>query len=752
MHRNKIRALAVVVGIFIATGLGVYAVRTFAIGSRASEVAASEAVYTVAQPGHVANQDGNTVTLGNASTGWFGTAKNPRESYFGMYFTGASIPANAVITSAKIRFTSSQEQWISTTATVAVENTAAPKDFSTEKPKKKWESGRMISQSAYANNTRWTSGQSDDTTSIDVKAHIDAVRKLKGRAENAPVLFVIRGTGSAWNRKFVYNKGATGPRLIVTYVIPGQTATATPMPTAVPPTAVPTVASSPTPATPTPTGAGTNAPSPTGHAHTPSQGDSHAMNRWTPNPKYDYCVDRNGVKIGATEAEATAYVKKIHESFYVIGPDGKKYPTWHPPVYTNPQTGEKCTFGHEHGRDPKLSEVWKTKQVQQYFYFDANGNGTMDSAEEAVTGLPFGYVNEQMSAYYQALGQNVMRHEDHVGHKVDWANGEGDMATHQMSTSVTGGVWVGRTGDGVIAKDTGARCYYLAKPHQGTSTPDAFTNNLHEVFYFVDCRHPDPKNNQKVSIAVMEGFGKPGGFTSFMPLCGVQRRSDPQDFVNIGTTDANNQYPGGDGDREIITRECIEKGFLVPQGSWSGNMYEAWPANLSVETADGRKLATGVNLLFDVEDANRYYYPESVKAARGYKNPDAGTNLGFTMDLCYDTSLSSQGRKYRGGPCDWSTDYGKIRDIAWNDPRSGFKGVNRGMYFKPPVLDNANGPEVWYTDPYGYNAKTSPFPGSVKQQVSAKKLDYATLIGDSIDPRVNNRRHDDGGGTVHAPN
>ena len=80
------------------------------------------------------------------------------------------------------------------------------------------------------------------------------------------------------------------------------------------------------------------------------------------------------------------------------------------------------------------------------------------------------------------------------------------------------------------------------------------------------------------------------------------------------------------------------------------------------------------------------------------------------MDLCYDTSLLSVGRKYRGGPCDWATNYGQITGITWDDPRSAFRGVHRGM-------------------------------------------NYSTLIGGlSIDPRVTDREHDDGQGSVHAPN
>lgn len=475
--------------------------------------------------------------------------------------------------------------------------------------------------------------------------------------------------------------------------------------------------------------------------------NSVAMSKWVPMLKYDNCPTYPaGI---TTDQQKTDYIISIHQSYKVKGPDGKWYPTWHPPV--DPATG--CKFGHEHGRDPKGSEMWATKQIQQYFYYDANKNGVMDPSEEAVSGLPFGYVNEQYSVFNTAAGKpDLMRHEDHVGHKVEYANGEGDIATDKADNSLTGGVHVQRNKP--IA-DTGVRCYYLAKPHQGVSTADAFTNNIHEVFYFADCRSSNSAYNQKISIAKLFTFGKPGGFTSFMPLCGIERRSNEQDFVNLGTDAMNSQYPASissQGDREIVTRECVEKGILVPSGSWSGNFYEAWPASLDVKDTTGKALVSGINLLFDVEDANRYFYPEALKQKNGYTNPDAKTNVGFTMDLCYDQSLASQGRIVRGGPCEYATNYGQIKNITWNDPRSAFKGIHRGMYFQPGTLANAGGSEFLYSDPFGNNAKTTPFPGSIKQQISTKNLNYGQIFGLPTDPRVNDRVHNDGNGTVHAPN
>jgi len=41
----------------------------------------------------------------------------------------------------------------------------------------------------------------------------------------------------------------------------------------------------------------------------------------------------------------------VHDQYVTTGPDGKSYPTWHPPV--DPVFG--CVFGHEHGADPRTS-------------------------------------------------------------------------------------------------------------------------------------------------------------------------------------------------------------------------------------------------------------------------------------------------------------------------------------------------------------------------------------------------------------
>ncbi len=65
-------------------------------------------------------------------------------------------------------------------------------------------------------------------------------------------------------------------------------------------------------------------------------------------------------------------IPEIHHKYSVVGPDGLLYPTWHPPI--DPATG--CQFGHEHGRDPRGSDLY-----------------------QQVGPIPFGYANQKLDEY-----------------------------------------------------------------------------------------------------------------------------------------------------------------------------------------------------------------------------------------------------------------------------------------------------------------------------------------------------------------
>ena len=208
--------------------------------------------------------------------------------------------------------------------------------------------------------------------------------------------------------------------------------------------------------------------------------------------------------------------KALHDRYSVIGPDGKVYPTWHPPTVIDPATGKTCTFGHEHGRDPRGSKLFDW--VAQHF---------AAPGEEAYAGIPFGAATEALDDYANAHPGTAKRSEDHVGYKIDYAN----------DVPLT-------TADGA----TGVTCDYLVRVHQGSHSADALANNVHELLYAARCT-----DGTEIISNIVARFGAPGQYARGC------------DGSTVTTTD--NGYPSGTGSRAIPDRTCVQSTFLVPPGA-----------------------------------------------------------------------------------------------------------------------------------------------------------------------------------------
>jgi hypothetical protein len=336
----------------------------------------------------------------------------------------------------------------------------------------------------------------------------------------------------------------------------------------------------------------------------------------------------------------------IHDSYSVVGPDGLRYPTWHPPV--DPATG--CTFGHEHGRDPSGSRLF---------------------AE--VGPIPFGYANEHLVE----SGFGAHRHEDHVGHKIEWENGM------QMN--------VGNTGSATF----NVTCDVLTKLHQGTHSPDAFTNNLHEVVYHIRCT-----DGTAFSATLLTPIGTPG---ELVASCDRDRRT----MVGTATPPIS---PNGGGKRAVPDIGCIETHVLRDDGQrprFDSALRESWEISASLRRANGSTLVS-FNPYYQVMDPSRYHAPA------------APNQLARPIDLCYDATVNRRDR-CSSVPVD--------EVLAWNDPRSPFKGVRRFVDVNGNTIKNADGPTVWYTDPLGRNGRTEPFPGSIRQWVARRDNSGFSLHG-----------------------
>lgn len=258
-------------------------------------------------------------------------------------------------------------------------------------------------------------------------------------------------------------------------------------------------------------------------------GPSRAFGLWTPGPN-DTCTQEQ------------------HDQYAVVGPDGKLYPTWHPPV----DPASACTFGHEHGRDPRGSDLYRV-----------------------IGDMPFGVANEALETY----DPTNPRREDHVGHKIEWEND----VRMQVKT-------------GVAAAILEVTCDVMIKLHQGTHSKDAFTNNLHEMAYHIRCN-----DGTEAHLTFLAAIGTPGESV---------RSCNQEEHVKAGApTPANS--PNGGGKRIIPDAGCVQQ-FLVMNGGNSSDfgtgLHESWQTSNDIRTAEGRSLAS-FDPYFQVNFPSRYYDP-----------------------------------------------------------------------------------------------------------------------------------------------
>jgi hypothetical protein len=202
--------------------------------------------------------------------------------------------------------------------------------------------------------------------------------------------------------------------------------------------------------------------------------------------------------------------KWLHDTYWVKADDNKIYPTWHPPVDFNPETNKYCTYGHEHGDDPRASEVFN------------------------IGGMPaFGYVNEQL-ATNNPNNVSVHRHEDHFGHKVRVANNWKMYNPNNGSTIL---------------------CDAIYKVHMGSHSPDALTNTAHEMLASGKCDGKEPFNLKYFAL-----FGEPGSFKE-------PETNSCNLYVSSGITPSPTNQPAGGVHRSIPTTGCFKRGTTTEQNT-----------------------------------------------------------------------------------------------------------------------------------------------------------------------------------------
>jgi hypothetical protein len=301
--------------------------------------------------------------------------------------------------------------------------------------------------------------------------------------------------------------------------------------------------------------------------------------------------------------------------------------------------------------------------------------------------------SEALDVYASHAGMS-QRHEDHVGHKVGYVN---DVELL-----------------GLDGAPRGATCDFLVKLHQGSHSPDALANNVHELVYAARCT-----DGLELISTTMATFGPPNEF---------RRACAPEVTLSAGTALA---YPTGPGSRLIPDRTCVEQQLLVPanRGSSLWGVYENWRSENALTMADGRQLA-----FFDPDFA--IFDPSRYAATAGT------TAIGRLSDLCWE--VEPNGDRMNREPCTLTVG----GPFSFDDPRAPFKGARREVYLAQTTVANGGGPTAWHTDPYGGNGAATPFPGSLRQYVSSVDNSGAP----PVQRQLFGRGSDLGGSGVHSPN
>jgi hypothetical protein len=311
-----------------------------------------------------------------------------------------------------------------------------------------------------------------------------------------------------------------------------------------------------------------------GHPLPANQSGCAVSGQLDPTNPGTYWANHQGV-VGYNLSQAC---KDLHDAFWTFGPNGKVYPTWHPAKVVHPVTQVTCYFGHEHGDYPGNSRFYTdiTRYQQQRI--------------DGFIPVPFGYAND----VYAANGG--MRHEDHFGHKIFVEKFEAAQGNSANAGNVT---------------PKGVICDALLKLHQGTHSPDALSNHLHEAIAHIDCTALPGFVATRSHVTTLVPMGRP---TWFSNVCGPYpvpnqtlgtnnsgENNAPSNLTAMATSPAvfgsspylrDNPTPteyttAVDGERIIPAAACVAT--YLPSNSPKANRYrfghemmETWVRPLSI--------------------------------------------------------------------------------------------------------------------------------------------------------------------------
>ena len=208
------------------------------------------------------NEDGADLEVNNATI-WVGSGESASASYLGLRFNNVPAPAGATIDSAYLQFYSPTGGWTVVAAEIAAEAVDSSVTFTlANRPSQRPLTAARVQHNS---NAQWLAGNWYNFD--EMRTVVQEVVDRPGWQVGNSLSIILRGTAGAWARKFAAafeSSPVNAARLVITYTIPGPTATPTDLPTNTPtptPTLTPTDGPSPT-STDTPS-VPTNTPTPT---------------------------------------------------------------------------------------------------------------------------------------------------------------------------------------------------------------------------------------------------------------------------------------------------------------------------------------------------------------------------------------------------------------------------------------------------------------------------------------------------------
>ncbi len=450
------------------------------------------------------------------------------------------------------------------------------------------------------------------------------------------------------------------------------------------------------------------------------------MGQWTPVSGVDTCTQEQ------------------HDAHYTLGPDGKKYPTWHAPTDTNADSST-CTYGHEHGPDPRNFEPFYT-EIKRHFAWDEDGSGTIETDELATSGIPFGYVAEQLDAYNTARSisaANGQRHQAHTAYKIVY----GTRVRNRMV--------------GATPQAYDLVCNHLVALNQNTASADAFASNMHEAIVAMDCANGTKAAEYPVRLIVsgMMDFGNSTEFDAAALSNTVAQTIAPAQLPaplnsHINVTTGRRALPG------VVagTNRMWDNAFVISSATsdLEKAIAELWSAEFSL--SNGATTYATVRPTVTALSPSRFY------------DPTATGLVGRTIDLCY-TGLNAGGalvsdpalsgdlpRRVRGtNECSALGTNPPATALAsrvkYDSVASPFRNCKREVNFRNVTVNSSGRATTQYSTPFGTEAQpTRSATSNVKQYVAA--VNTATLAAGGIDLEavLFGRELDGCVASVHIPN